>query len=201
MSDDERFEQLLQFFKVLGNKNRLQILGLLANQERNVGELALMLDLKEPTVSHHLGLLKELGLVDTQADGNLRVYRLNHKALERMNKDIFSPRQLAALVDVQRSEETWEDKVLKAFVVNGRLVDIPARRKKRLVVLTWLVEQLDPAKQYHELELNSWLKQFHEDCASLRRFMVEEQLLIRERNTYWRPTAQDPKGFAVLGDE
>lgn len=44
MSDDERFEQLLQFFKVLGNKNRLQILGLLANQERNVGELALMLD-------------------------------------------------------------------------------------------------------------------------------------------------------------
>ncbi|MCA9964369.1 MAG: winged helix-turn-helix transcriptional regulator, partial [Anaerolineales bacterium] len=65
MSDDERFEQLLQFFKVLGNKNRLQILGLLANEERNVGELALMLDLKEPTVSHHLALLKELGLVDT----------------------------------------------------------------------------------------------------------------------------------------
>ncbi|MCB9432873.1 MAG: metalloregulator ArsR/SmtB family transcription factor [Ardenticatenaceae bacterium] len=187
MSDDERFEQLLQFFKVLGNKNRLQILGLLANQERNVGELALMLDLKEPTVSHHLGLLKELGLVDTRPEGNLRLYRLNQKALEKMNKDIFSPKQLAALVDVRKSEETWEEKVLKAFVANGRLLDIPARRKKRLVVLTWLVQQLDPTQQYHELELNEWLKQFHEDCASLRRYMVEEQLLIRERNTYWRP--------------
>ncbi|MCA9997947.1 MAG: metalloregulator ArsR/SmtB family transcription factor [Anaerolineales bacterium] len=190
MSDDERFEQLLQFFKVLGNKNRLQILGLLANQERNVGELALMLDLKEPTVSHHLGLLKELGLVDTRPDGNLRLYRLNQKALERMNKDIFSPRNLATLVDVQKSEETWEEKVLKAFVANGRLLDIPARRKKRLVVLTWLVQQLDPTRQYHELELNDWLKQFHDDCASLRRYMVEEQLLIRERNTYWRPTVE-----------
>ena len=190
MSDDERFEQLLQFFKVLGNKNRLQILGLLANQERNVGELALMLDLKEPTVSHHLGLLKELGLVDTRPDGNLRLYRLNQKVLERMNKDIFSPGHLATLVDVQKSEETWEEKVLKAFVANGRLLDIPARRKKRLVVLTWLVEQLDPTKQYHELELNSWLKQFHDDCASLRRYMVEEQLLIRERNTYWRPNVE-----------
>ena len=187
MSDDERFEQLLQFFKVLGNKNRLQILGLLANEERNVGELALMLDLKEPTVSHHLGLLKELGLVDTRPEGNLRLYRLNQKALEKMNKDIFSPKQLAALVDVRKSEETWEEKVLKAFVANGRLLDIPARRKKRLVVLTWLVQQLDPTQQYHELELNEWLKQFHEDCASLRRYMVEEQLLIRERNTYWRP--------------
>ena len=187
---DERFEQLLQFFKVLGNKNRLQILGLLANEERNVGELALMLGLKEPTVSHHLALLKELGLVDTRPEGNLRLYRLNQKALEKMNKDIFSPKQLAALVDVRKSEETWEEKVLKAFVANGRLLDIPARRKKRLVVLTWLVQQLDPTRQYHELELNDWLKQFHDDCASLRRYMVEEQLLIRERNTYWRPTVE-----------
>lgn len=190
MSEDEKFEQLLQFFKVLGNKNRLQILGLLANQERNAGELALILGLKEPTVSHHLGLLKELELVGMRAEGNIRVYWLNSKVLERMNRDIFSQKNLAALVDARKSEETWEEKVLKVFVVNGRLVAIPAPRKKRRAVLTWLAEQLDPARQYHELELNEWLKQFHEDCASLRRYMVEEQLLIRERNTYWRPEVE-----------
>ena len=36
----ERFAQLLQFFKVVGNESRLKILGLLANEERSVGELA-----------------------------------------------------------------------------------------------------------------------------------------------------------------
>ena len=44
------FEQLLQFFKILGHESRLQIVGLLANGESNVGELAAALKLTEPTV-------------------------------------------------------------------------------------------------------------------------------------------------------
>jgi DNA-binding transcriptional ArsR family regulator len=42
---DEKFALLLQFFKVIGNESRLKIIGLLANGERNVGELAELLDL------------------------------------------------------------------------------------------------------------------------------------------------------------
>ena len=45
---EEQFQQLLSFFKVLGNESRLKILGLLATQERSVGELAALLaDLTE----------------------------------------------------------------------------------------------------------------------------------------------------------
>ena len=86
----EEFDKLLQFFKVLGNESRLKILGLLANDERSVGELAKLLDVKEPTVSHHLAMMKELGLVDVRAEGNERIYRLENKFLETMSKDIFS---------------------------------------------------------------------------------------------------------------
>ena len=60
MSDNE-FQSLLRFFKVLGDESRLKIVGILAQDERSVDELAAMLNLKEPTVSHHLAKLKEIG--------------------------------------------------------------------------------------------------------------------------------------------
>lgn len=181
-----QFNQLLTFFKALGNKNRLQILGLLANAERNVGELALILDLKEPTVSHHLAIMKDLGLIKMRAEGNVRVYWLNDDFLEQMNKDIFSASNLATLVDNEKTAETWEEKVLKTFVQNGRLTDIPARQKKRLVVLKWLVDQFEHGEHYPELTFNELLKQYHDDHASLRRYLVEERLMAREKNVYWR---------------
>ena len=60
---------LLGFFKALANESRLRIVGLLAGHERSVQELAELLDLTEPTVSHHLALLKRLGLVTARVDG------------------------------------------------------------------------------------------------------------------------------------
>ena len=65
---EEQFTRLLQFFQVFSNESRLRLIGHLANGERNVGELARLLDLKEPTVSHHLAELKGLGLVDVRAE-------------------------------------------------------------------------------------------------------------------------------------
>ena len=50
----EEFQTLLQLFKALANEDRLKILGILATRERSIGELATLLDLKAPTVSHHL---------------------------------------------------------------------------------------------------------------------------------------------------
>ena len=186
MSQKQQFQQLLQFFKVLGNNNRLQIIGLLANEERNVGELALILDLKEPTVSHHLSIMKEMGLISMRQEGNVHVYWLNNDFLEQMNKDIFSPANLATLVDNKKSAESWEEKVLKTFVQNGRVTDIPARRKKRFVVLKWLVNHFEHNTNYPELAFNEMLKAYHDDHASLRRYLVEEKLMARERNVYWR---------------
>ena len=56
----EDFQTLLKFFKILGNENRLKLVGILANGDHTVSELAAMLDVKEPTVSEHLLALKEL---------------------------------------------------------------------------------------------------------------------------------------------
>ena len=181
----EDFGRLLQFFKVLGNESRLKILGLLANEERSVGELADLLEVKEPTVSHHLALMKELGLVNVRAEGNTRIYWLDNKFLETMSKDIFSQDKLATLVD-DGAADAWERKELQTFVKDGRIAAIPSRYKKRQVILDWLVEKFERDVQYTEAELSEMLKQYHPDYAALRRYFIETGLMNRDKGIYWR---------------
>ena len=185
---DEQFTRLLQFFKVFSNESRLRLIGHLANGERSVGELAQLLNLKEPTVSHHLAELKELGLVEARAEGNLRIYRLNTRVLETLSKDIFAQPNLAALVP--RSELSEDERILRTWVKNGRLVDIPAQEKKKQVVIHWLAEQIDPERRWTEREFNQWLAQFNEDYATLRRYLVDGGYMARENGIYWRTSNQ-----------
>ncbi len=182
----EQFDTLLQFFKVLGNESRLKILGLLANDERSVGELATLLELREPTVSHHLAAMKELGLVDVRADGNVRFYILNTDFLEDLNKDVFSQDNLASLVS-EPSGDAWENRILSIYLDGDTIKEIPTKRKKQLVILKWLVQKFEMDRQYHELELNERLRVYNPDVAALRRYMVEEGLMARDKqNMYWR---------------
>ena len=81
---------LLRHFKALGNESRLKLVGLVANRERKVQELAALLALKEPTVSHHLSILKEANLLAMRVDGNTHWYRLDLDALRRINQSVFS---------------------------------------------------------------------------------------------------------------
>ncbi len=182
---EEQFATLLQFFKVLGNESRLKILGLLANQERSVGELAEFLNLREPTVSHHLAAMKEIGLVEVRAEGNVRIYRLETHALEKMSKDLFSQESLSTLA-ASEAGDSWEQKVFRTYVADGRLKQIPTQYKKRMVILRWLVTMFEMDARYTEKEVSERLKQYHPDYAALRRYLVETRLMQRENGIYWR---------------
>lgn len=188
--DEEAFQQLLRFFKALANEGRLKIVGILANREASVSDLADLLDLGESTVSHHLAMLRELGLVNMRAQGNVHIYSLDEEALVRMNKDFFSTQQVAALVE-NVDEQSWEDKVLQTFVVDGRLTQIPAQHKKRLVVLEWLAAKFEPETRYDEREVNEIIKRYHPDTASLRRYLVDHRFMERAHGVYWRVLADD----------
>jgi predicted transcriptional regulator len=188
--EEQELQQLLSFFKALANESRLCIVGILANRECSVSDLADLLDLREPTVSHHLSKLKELDLVRMRTEGNSHIYSLNQDALIKMNKDLLSTQKIASLVgDV--GERSWEAKVLSTFVVDGRLTQIPARFKKRLAILRWLVEKFEFGRRYPEKELNAIIQQVHPDYASLRRYMIENKLMQREEGVYWRLPLDD----------
>lgn len=183
--EQELFQVLLRFLKVLADESRLKLLGLLASGEYSVGELAERLDLKEPTVSHHLGKMQELDLVRMRAEGTAHFYRLNGEALQRLNKEIFSPEKVAALAEDVEGD-AWERKVLNTFLKDDRLTKIPDTRKKRLVILKWLAAQFEEGVRYPEPELNEIIKRYHPDTATLRREMIGNNLMRREQGVYWR---------------
>lgn len=79
-----------------------------------------------------------------------------------------------------------EEKVLATFVRDGRLMQIPARQGKRLVILRWLVERFEPGVRYPEHEVNEKLRQANPDYAALRRYLVDAGLMQREGGVYWR---------------
>jgi len=178
------FQTLLTFFKTLANESRLKLIGLLAQQERSVEELAALLQLKEPTVSHHLTQLKRLDLVQMQPQGNTHLYRLNQEALTALAKAILSSDHTAFAEGLDG--DAWQDKVLHNYLEAGRLREIPASRKKRWVILKWLVNQFEPERTYPEPEVNQILQQFHPDSATLRRELIGYQMMQRQQGQYWR---------------
>lgn len=181
-------EELVTFFKALSDANRLKIIGLLAQQPYSVEELAVLLDLKASTVSHHLSKLSQIGLVSAKADSYYNVYELDEKALEERSRNIFSQENLAAsIVDVDA--DAYDNKVVKDFVrKDGSLKTIPAQRKKLEAVLRYVAKAFELNKRYSEKKVNEILSQYHEDTASLRRELVGYGLMKREGGggDYWR---------------
>src|SRR5579859_1833786 len=146
-------EVLLEFFKAMAHESRLRIVGLLAHGERCVQDLAAALDLKEPTVSHHLAILKAQGLVTVRAEGTTRWHALDLGALERLSRRVLEPDALAA---PERAPRNSDARILAGFLdAAGRLKVIPAARRKRTIVLRWLARAFEEGRRYTEAEVNA----------------------------------------------
>jgi hypothetical protein len=77
-------------------------------------------------------------------------------------------------------------RVLRTYLVDGRLVSIPAAGRKRRAVLDYLACAFEPGQRYSEAQVNAILRSWHADVAALRRYLVDESLLAREAGEYWR---------------
>ncbi|HEY1916198.1 MAG TPA: DUF2087 domain-containing protein [Streptosporangiaceae bacterium] len=75
---------------------------------------------------------------------------------------------------------------LRPFVAGGRIVTIPAKRARRLLLLDCVAQEFEPGRQYREAEVDEILKKIHDDHASLRRHLIDEGMLSRESGIYWR---------------
>ncbi|MEO3744317.1 DUF2087 domain-containing protein [Plantactinospora sp. B5E13] len=91
--------------------------------------------------------------------------------------------------------------VLRTFVRDGRISQLPAARGKRRLLLEHLVTIFEPGVRYPEAEVNTLLRAWHDDHAALRRYLVDEDLLTRRDGVYWRsggpvdvdPTSEEPR--------
>lgn len=181
-------ETLVDFFKALADATRLRIVGLLALKPRTVEELATLTEVRPPTVSHHLARLRTLGLVEAQSEGTTRHYHLVVEHLEALARDALSTDALSALGAEVASEDAWPRKILRDFLVDGRLETIPASRKKRAVILEWLASRFEVGRTYSGTEVDALIKAIHPDCATLRRELIGARWLARDDygKTWWR---------------
>ena len=80
---DEQLEQLASLFRLLSDRTRLNLLMMLADGERNVTNLCEALRLPQPTVSHHLGLLRMSNIIGNRRDGKQVFYSLDGRVSAR----------------------------------------------------------------------------------------------------------------------
>jgi DNA-binding HxlR family transcriptional regulator len=181
---EQEFEQLVRFLKVLADKNRLRILGLLAEREYSVKELAAELGVKEPTVSSHLNMMKWHDMVNMRQEGTTHYYSLRQDDIHHLLQQL-RPKAFPDTEEIADASE-FERRVLQSFFEEGRLKQIPMARNKMLVVLRHLLREFESGQQYPEQQVNEILKRYHPDYATLRRQMIENGLMAREKGIYWR---------------
>lgn len=84
MQIDETINELAQAFRLLSDETRLRIVFQLAKEEQNVGNMCKILGLAQPTVSHHLGLLRMGRLIINRRNGKQVIYSLNEDVFKNL---------------------------------------------------------------------------------------------------------------------
>jgi ArsR family transcriptional regulator len=192
-SAEANLEMKAELFKALGHPARLLILNLVQIQPRHGEELAAILNLNPATISHHLTLLTNAGLLTSKKDQYYQTYSLVPGALDKTLAEIIHLPQPGLTANVEA--DAYRDKVLRTFFRRGRLTGIPAQLKKRQIILEKIAQEFEPGLGYSEHEVNLILLDFHDDVAALRRGLVEMGLLGRERGVYIRTHEPAPEGF------
>lgn len=167
-----------------------ELCGLVAEPERLATFAAVVLGARTPEqvveatglpvrrVAAALRRLEQGGLVGVSGDGLVADGSAFKRAARAAAPD---PEQGPALdTDPDRAA------VLRNFLHDGRLTRMPAARGKRRVVLEHIVAAFEPGVKYPEREVDAVLRAWHEDHATLRRYLVDEGLLTREAGVYWR---------------
>src|SRR4051794_1241543 len=72
-------------FEIIAEPNRRAILSLLVSSEQSVGEIERQLQMSQPTVSKHLRVLREAGVVEATVDAQRRLYRLKPEPLQEVD--------------------------------------------------------------------------------------------------------------------
>ncbi len=178
----ENLDARANLFKALGHPVRLLILNLVKIKPRHGEELAEILNLQPATISHHIARLSEAGLLDSKKDQYYQTYSLNPQHFSIPLGDLIHLPQPGLSQGVQ--QDAYRQKVISTFFRHGRLTQIPAQQKKCAIVLEKIADTFEPGRTYTESEVNHILLDFNDDFASLRRGLIEQKLMSREKGIY-----------------
>ncbi|WP_273854322.1 metalloregulator ArsR/SmtB family transcription factor [Guptibacillus spartinae] len=178
-----QLNRLVNFYKTLGDPNRIRILSLLAVGPLHGQAIAGKLGLKAPTITHHMAKLRDSGIVYQRKDKNTIYYYIDEKKFRSYSEAL--PNMLYQS-DFNKEDETLKEQaVINNFIAaDGTLKQIPSQRKKKIIILKHLVNGLERGKKYPEKEINDYIKKFHPDFATIRREFIINHFMYRENNIY-----------------
>ena len=142
---------------------------------------------KNDTEQRHLGLAVVLRGGGKAEDECLQ--QIKAAVLNKTLGEVVRLSQPGLMAEVE--EDAYRNQVLRAYFKRGRLVQIPAQLKKRLIILEKLAKEFEPEREYPERQVNLILLEFHDDVASLRRALISNGFMEREKGIYRRGSAAD----------
>jgi hypothetical protein len=78
-------------------------------------------------------------------------------------------------------------KQLRAFICDGRITAVPAKRARRRLLLDQVAQAFEPGRRYPEAAVDEVLKSIFDDHCALRRYLVDEAFMSRNTDgIYWR---------------
>ena len=77
-------------------------------------------------------------------------------------------------------------RVLDTAFRDGRLINLPAKQAKRLIVLDHISQRFEPGERYTEKQVNASISQIYADTATIRRYLVDHGFMDRGDGDYWR---------------
>lgn len=163
---------------LLAEDDRLRVFAAVVLGARSPAEVATGSGLPPRDVLRALTRLEQGGLIST-VDGHLVARGGEIKEAARESRP-------APGVEDPLDPDRQKAQVLRTFIREGRLVQIPMPRGKRRIVLEHLAAAFEPGVKYPEKEVNATLRAWHDDYAALRRYLVDEGLMAREDGLYWR---------------
>ena len=177
--------RLVIFHKALADVTRIRILALLKTGPLHGQALAGKLGVKPPTITHHISKLREVGLIYQRRDKNTIYFYLDEKTLAFSAQAIVKLIEEGKSLEDQMEQENERYTVIKNFFdSNGKLKQIPAQRKKKLYVLEHIIRSLKIGVKYPEKEVNQYIKNYHDDFATIRREFIMNNFMFSENGIY-----------------
>jgi DNA-binding transcriptional regulator YhcF (GntR family) len=183
-------EQSIAIMKALADKSRLAIINSLLEHPQYVEEIAQRHALATSTVSFHLRKLEQAGLVSSRKEQYYVVFQANAAIFDTTLRELVSAPPAGKELQDERMDD-YRRKVLEVFFRHGILEKLPAQHKKRLIVLEQFALRFVPERRYSELEVTELIAPLFVDYCTIRRLLVDEELIRREEAVYWRERALD----------
>jgi hypothetical protein len=164
------------YLGLLADGDRLKVVAALALGATTAAEVRTASGLDARATGRALARLEDAGVVVKEHDA----LRLDLTPLHE------ATRAAAATEPEDYGTDAETARVLRPFLRDGRVVGMPASHTKRRVLLEHVVQVFEPGERYTEKDVNAMLRAFADDYVTIRRYLVDNDLLSRENGVYWR---------------